>query len=215
MLINNMFINNYFSTPIWSEQKPEFLKSLTKASNKYIKDARTRDKKAIKINKDFGTSHHSTPLTQDNDFLDFRNYIGEKSWEFLDHHGYDMKQYQTMFSELWVQEFSKNGGGHHAAHIHWNQHVSGFYFLKSSEKTSFPVFHEPRTGARATKLKMKTGLKDMLNGEELIHFRPQPGTLLIFPGYLEHEFSMDHGIEPFRFIHWNIQALPKEMAKDV
>ena len=32
-------------------------------------------------------SHHSTPLTMDNDFLDFRNYIGQKSWEFLDHHG--------------------------------------------------------------------------------------------------------------------------------
>jgi hypothetical protein len=41
-----------------------------------------------------------------------------------------MQQYTTMFSELWVQEFAKNGGGHHSAHIHWNQHVSGFYFLK-------------------------------------------------------------------------------------
>ena len=63
-----------------------------------------------------------------------------------------MKQYQTMFSEMWVQEFSKKGGGHHSAHIHWNQHVSGFYFLKCSDKTSYPIFHEPRTGARATKL---------------------------------------------------------------
>ena len=27
--------------------------------------------------------------------------------------------------------------------------------------------------------------------------------------------SVDFGIEPFRFIHWNIQAVPKEMAKDV
>ena len=36
-----MFINNYFNTTIWSEQKPEFVKSLNKASNKYIKDART------------------------------------------------------------------------------------------------------------------------------------------------------------------------------
>ena len=27
--------------------------------------------------------------------------------------------------------------------------------------------------------------------------------------------SVDHGIEPFRFIHWNIQAVPKGMAKDV
>ena len=36
-----------------------------------------------------------------------------------------------------------------------------------------------------------------------------------WPIYLEHEFAVDHGKEPFRFIHWNIQAVPKEMAKDV
>jgi uncharacterized protein (TIGR02466 family) len=125
-----------------------------------------------------------------------------------------MEQYTTMFSEMWVQEFAKKGG-HHSAHVHWNQHVSGFYFLKCSDKTSYPIFHEPRTGARATKLKMKTNAKEILNGNELIHYRPQPGTLIIFPGYLEHEFSIDFGIEPFRFIHWNIQAVPKEMVKDV
>ena len=37
-----MFINSYFPTVIWSEEKPEFVKSLNKASNKYIKDAKTR-----------------------------------------------------------------------------------------------------------------------------------------------------------------------------
>ena len=45
-----MFINNYFSTPVWSEQKPEFVKSLNKASNKYIKEARSiRFKKKKKL----------------------------------------------------------------------------------------------------------------------------------------------------------------------
>ena len=210
-----MFINEYFKTPIWSEEKPEFINSLNKVSDKYIKEARKRDKKNIKVNKDFGTTHHSTALTKDNDFLDFRNYVGQKSWEFLDHHGYDMKLYIAMFSEMWVQEFSKRGGGHHSAHIHWNQHVSGFYFLKVNEKTSYPIFHDPRTGARCTKLKMKPELKGIFHGTELIHFRPKPGTLIIFPGYLEHEYAVDHGKSPFRFIHWNITALPKEMAKDI
>jgi len=211
-----MFINNYFNTTIWSEQKPEFVKSLTKASNKYIKEAKnfTEAKKHIKEFGDFGRSYHSTPLTNDNNFRDFRDYIGQKSWEYLDHQGFDMLQYKTLFSEMWVQEFAKKGGGNHSAHVHWNQHVSGFYFLKCSDKTSLPIFHEPRTGARSTKLKMKDQ-KGVLAGSELIHFKPKPGTLIIFPGYLEHEFSVDFGIEPFRFIHWNIQALPKEMAKDV
>jgi len=209
-----MQITEYFKTPIWIEDKPEFVKSLNKASNQYIKDAKKREKEFIKKHGDFGRSYHSTPLTMDNNFLDFRNYVGQKSWEFLDWQGFDMQQYTTMFSELWVQEFAKNGGGHHSAHIHWNQHVSGFYFLKCSDKTSYPIFHEPRTGARATKLKMKPG-NGVFHGTELVHFKPKPGTLIIFPGYLEHEYAVDFGVEPFRFIHWNIQAVPKEMAKDV
>jgi len=209
-----MIIEEYFQTPIWSEYKPEFVKSLNKASNQYIKDAKKREKDYIKEYGDFGRSYHSTALTHDNDFIDFRNYIGQKSWEFLDWQGFDMQQYTTMFSELWVQEFAKKGGGHHSAHIHWNQHVSGFYFLKCSDKTSFPIFHEPRTGARATKLKLKPS-NGVFHGTELVHFKPKPGTLIIFPGYLEHEYAVDHGVEPFRFIHWNIQAVPKEMAKDV
>ena len=209
-----MQITEYFKTPIWIEDKPEFVKSLNKASNQYIKDAKKREKDYIKKHGDFGRSYHSTPLTMDNNFLDFRNYIGQKSWEFLDWQGFDMQQYTTMFSELWVQEFAKKGGGHHSAHIHWNQHASGFYFLKCSDKTSYPIFHEPRTGARSTKLKMKPG-NGIFHGTELVHFKPKPGTLIIFPGYLEHEYAVDFGVEPFRFIHWNIQAVPKEMAKDV
>ena len=37
-----MFINNYFPTTIWTEEKPEFVKSLNKASNKYVQEARKR-----------------------------------------------------------------------------------------------------------------------------------------------------------------------------
>ena len=63
-----MFINSYFPTVIWSEENPEFVKSLNKASNKYIKEARNRNKAHIKKHGDFGRSYHSTPLTADNDF---------------------------------------------------------------------------------------------------------------------------------------------------
>ena len=62
---------------------------------------------------------------------------------------------------------------------------------------------------------MKPKVNDILAGTDLVHIKPTPGTLIIFPGYLEHEYAVDHGKEPFRFIHWNIQAIPKGMAKDV
>ena len=211
-----MIKKEFFKTPIWVENKPDFLTSLTKATNKYIKEAKQtkQSKEYIKNYGDFGNSYHSTPLTFDNDFLDFRNYISTKSIDFLDFQGFDLSSYALILGEMWVQEFSKKGGGHHSAHVHWNQHVSGFYFLKCSPKTSFPVFHEPRTGARATKLKLKSE-SNIDYADEKMHYRPTPGDLVIFPGYLEHEFVVDHGIDPFRFIHFNIQAVSKEIVKDV
>ena len=169
-----------------------------------------------KIKKDdFGWSYHSGPIFNDPKLKELHDWVGATSHNFLDSMGYDLSNHTLYYTESWVQEFSKKGGGHHSAHIHWNQHVSGFYFLKCSDKTSYPVFHEPKTGARCTKLKMKPDLKGVWAGHEQFHMRPKPGTLIIFPGFLEHEYAVDFGIEPFRFIHWNIQAVPKEMAKDV
>jgi len=40
-----------------------------------------------------------------------------------------------------------------------------------------------------------------------IHIKPKPGTLVFFPAYIPHEFTVDMGIEPFRFIHFNLQAV--------
>jgi len=42
-----------------------------------------------------------------------------------------------------------------------------------------------------------------------INYIPKPGTMIFFPSYLPHSYVVDHGKEPFRFIHWNIQAIPK------
>ena len=186
-------------------------------SNKHIKKAKaTKEaKEHIKKNGDFGRSYHTPSLVTDNNFLDFKKYVGQQSWEYLDQQGYDMNKYTLVFTEMWVQEFAKKGGGHHSAHIHWNQHVSGFYFLKCSDKTSYPVFHEPKTGARSTKLKMKPDINGVWAGHEQFHMKPEPGTLVIFPGYLEHEFAVDYGKEPFRFIHWNIQAVENSIIDNI
>ena len=94
-----MYINNYFVTPVWTEIKKDYLKSLNKASDPYIKAAKkTPEAKAhIKAHGDFGRSFHSTQLLSDTQFMDFRNYVGQKCWEFLDHSGFDMSKYQTFF----------------------------------------------------------------------------------------------------------------------
>jgi uncharacterized protein (TIGR02466 family) len=175
-------------------------------------EAKKRNKELIKKTNDFGFSYHSQSLIEDTKFRDFYGYLGQRALEFLDHQGFDISQYQLFYEQSWVQEFAKNGGGHHSAHIHSNTHVNAFYFLKCGPETSVPIFHDPRTGARCTKLKLKKP-DAITHGTDIVHFKVKPGVLLFFPGYMEHEFAVDHGKEPFRFIHFNIQAVPKEMAK--
>ena len=112
---------------------------------------------------------------------------------------------------MWVQEFSHRGGGCHDTHVHWNQHVTGFYFLKASERTSMPVLHDPRQGAMMTKLPQKDPSK-ITHANEAVHYKVKPGTMVIIPGYTPHQYPVDMGIDPFRFIHWNIQCVPKAIT---
>ena len=109
-----------FKTTLWSEEKPEFIVSLNKASDPYIKEAKKKNSDHIKKYGDFGISYHSEPLTLDTKFKDFHNYVGQKCWEFLDWQGFDMSLYQTFYGQSRVREFAKNGGGHSSAHVHYH-----------------------------------------------------------------------------------------------
>jgi len=202
-----------FTNNIYVEEDNSWLNFLNTVSDKYIEQVRDYNKKYFLNNKDFGLVHHSGLLMLDPDLLEFNKFICKKSYSILDEQGYDLKEYSLSIRELWVQEFSKEGGGFHSAHTHWNGHISGFYFLKCSDKTSFPIFHDPRPG----KLMIQLPEKDttlITDASEKIQFKPKPGTFIFFNSYLGHEFVVDHGIEPFRFIHFNIQAVSKQLINN-
>ena len=41
-----------------------------------------------------------------------------------------------------------------------------------------------------------------------VHYRVKPGRLIFFNSYMPHMYSVDNAYEPFRFIHFNVQAFP-------
>ena len=204
-----------FKCPIWFADAPEFVDKLDKASDSYIKDAKTNLKKDIdKRNKnlgnkgDMGHVFHSTSLVGDPSFKELQDYIGATSHNLLEEMGFTLKEHQVFITELWVQEFAKKGGGYHTLHTHWNGHISGFYFLKCSEKTSMPLFEDPRPGNIMNLLPEKDKTK-VTYASTQVHYKVQPGRIIFFPSYLPHQYIVDMGYEPFRFIHFNCQAIPK------
>ena len=212
---DQLYREDYFTCPIYFMDKPEWVKKLNKASDSYIK-------KAIKNNKehldertkkygdkgDHGMAHHSTSLINDPKFADLQNWILATAYNLLDEQGFELKGHQLFLTEMWVQEFSKLGGGHHTLHTHWNGHMSGFYFLKASDATSRPVFEDPRPGRQMILLPEKDKTKITLATSQ-INYTVKPGRLIFFNSFMPHLYSVDNGYEPFRFIHWNIQAIPK------
>ena len=211
----NLTRQDYFSSPIWFADEPKFVDNLNKASDKYIEEARKNmqpniDKrnKANKTKGDLTNVYHSTSLIGDPGFLELQNYIGATSHNLLVEMGFDMNSHQLFTTEMWVQEFAKNGGGHHTLHTHWNGHISGFYFLKASDKTSVPIFEDPRPGNVMNLLPEKDKTK-ITYATSQVHYKAQPGRMIFFPSYMPHQYTVDLGVEPFRFIHWNCQAIPK------
>ena len=210
-------LEEYFKCPIWWADEPKFVKKLNKSSDKYIKQAQKNLKQTIdKRNKKFGDKgdmghvFHSTSLIGDPKFKELQNYIGATAYNLLLEMGFDLSNYTIFVTEMWVQEFAKKGGGHHTLHTHWNGHMSGFYFLKASEKTSLPMFEDPRPGNVMNLLPEKDKSK-ITYASSQIHYEVKPGRLMFFPSYMPHQYVVDMGYEPFRFIHWNCQAIPNSV----
>ena len=206
-----------FESIVYRKELPEHVDNLIKITNDYIHKARKntrpeilkREKKYGVAIGDHGLSYHSHgKLYQDKRMADFETLIRVTAKNILGSQGFDVSGHELDYTEMWVQQFADQGGGHHETHVHWDNHISGFYFLKCSDRTSVPVFHDPRPGRMMLNLPLKDTSK-LCYAMERQSLKIFPGTLLMFNSYLPHEFKVDNGIDAFRFIHFNIKATPK------
>ena len=214
-----LYREDHFKCPIWHADEPSFVAKLNKASDPYIKQAKKNLKKNIDYrnkkygNKgDMGNVFHSTTLIGDPKFRQLQDYVGATAHNLLIEMGFDMTKFQLFITEMWVQEFAKKGAGNHSLHTHWNGHISGFYFLKGGDTTSRPIFEDPRSGNKMNLLPERDKTK-MTYASTQVAYSPTPGKIIFFPSYLPHLYSVDIGYKPFRFIHWNCQAIPKSVLK--
>jgi len=202
-------VEETFKCPIYLAEKPEWVDKLNKESDPIIERLRKKWKKKIKDPKDptkqMPNSLHSELLWQYPEFKDLANLILQQSWNILHWQGYDLTGKIPMLTELWVQEFPEEGG-FHDIHEHGNNHISGFYFLKCNEKTSHPVFWDPRPGKKMTDMMMREPSK-INYGSQQIHYKVKPGRFIFFNSYMPHAYVHHKGKEKFRFIHFNMQAI--------
>ena len=205
-----------FDTLIYQAEIPkylddkDFMSVCNEHTDKAIKNTQQkieeRQKKYNAAIKDHGMSYHSeSKLYEDDRFHNFELLVRNTAYNILTDQGFDLSNHTLDYTEMWIQKFAFEGGGHQDTHVHWDNHISGFYFVDCSERTSKPIFHDPRPARMMLNLPIKDHSKLCPAMERQI-IKVKPGTLLMFNSWLPHQFSVDDGIDPFRFIHFNIQA---------
>ncbi len=197
-----------FVCPIYRGNDTQWL-TLDKHVDPIIEDLKKTNHEKLKkgeIDK-LPNSYHSYNLWQNDIFRPFVEYVMQQMWNILSWQGYDLNGKKPLLQECWVQEFPEEGG-FHDIHIHANNHMSGFYFLQCSQKTSRPSFHDPRPGKVMTDLLPVDGKKVTLSSNH-VHYPVKPGDFIFFNSYMPHAYShyTAKDKEKFRFIHFNMQAV--------
>ena len=198
-----------FTCPIYRGMNTDFL-YLDKASDPIIEDLKKdfKEKLRKKEIEQLPNSYHSHNLWQNKEFQPFVHYVMQQMWNILSWQGYDLKGKKPLLQECWVQEFPEEGG-FHDIHIHSNNHMSGFYFLKCNNKTSKPSFHDPRAGKVMTDLRQSDS-KQITHASSIVNYPVKPGQFIFFNSYMPHAYShykSEGQNEKFRFIHFNMMAV--------
>ena len=168
--MSNLKTVSLFDTFVYQAEIPKYLdnKDFMDACNEHTDKAIADAKQIIddrykKLNaqiKDHGMSYHSGPeLYKDERFAELALLVKNTSKNILEDQGFDLSNYTLDYTEMWIQKFAYEGGGHQDTHVHWDNHVSGFYFVECSDKTSRPIFHDPRPARMMLNLPIKNHSK--------------------------------------------------------
>jgi len=201
---------HYFTTPIYTLVKTEFLEPIRNISARYLEQS----KSCTKVDKPMTTMTNNFSLEPE--AAEFAQYVSQTAWNILNAQGYDMEKLVTYFTEMWTQEHNFSSSMDTHVHGHGVQ-ISAFYFLDVPENACKLIIHDPRPAKVIINLPEKNGA-NATSASQMIVFTPQAGTLFLAPAYLPHQFTRNMNPDhPVRFVHMNLSVTmaPPQQEPDV
>jgi hypothetical protein len=189
----------YFSTPVYSIMKPEYLEIAKTISNAQLSTVR----KSTKMNEVYPVIQ--ADLFSEDKLLPLYEYTLNTAWNILSDQGYNMNGLSTHFTESWAQEHHKYSSMEY--HHHNDCQLVAFYFLECPKDPPKMVIHDPR----AMKAMIPLYEQDTTNitvATSMINFTPSEGQLVFANSWLPHSFTRNTSTKPFKFIHMNIATRP-------
>lgn len=195
---------HYFQTPIYREEKPEWVNQTLTVLEKHYQETKNRK---LEVN-DHSPVTQTQHIGQDAELTFLANYFGSTAVQLLEQQGYQLDQYDFYVSGMWGQEFEKFGIND--LHVHPNTQMCGVYFLNTPHGGSYPIFSDPRPGKSMNEFFM-IDYENVYLGTPKIHFNNVlPGTFLFFNAWVPHQITANFSDEPTRFIHFLLSVKQRE-----
>ena len=186
---------HYFTSPIYSFDKPEFLDAAKEVSEEKFKIIKETEK-PNQIYPLLNTKNiHDDPRIEN-----LASYVVTMAHHILDSQGYDMNQYRVDIYDFWCQEHYQTSG--HERHVH-NAVISGFYFINCPENSCRLLIHEPRQAKEYSQL-IEKNPEIATYASNSINFVPKEGQIIFTNSWLSHSFTRNESDKPFRMIHFDL-----------
>ena len=193
--------HNFFPSPVYIVDAPEFLPAVQVVANEYLKEIQElkKDPDPLYPVQTNGFSHE--PL-----LAGFTQYIAQTAWTILRDQGFDMSNKGTHFREMWAQEHNQYQGHDEHIHTHGDQ-ISGFYFIDAPEGASTVAIHDPRAG------KLQINLEEadkavVTDASPSALFIPKSGQMFFINSWLPHSITRNPSTSSTRLVHFNLTVGP-------
>lgn len=191
----------HFPCPLYWVEKPEFLESIKEVAEDFLSKVKKDRPEADKI----FPVYMSEGITNDPRVHDLMMYILNTSWNILREQGHDMKNFNTVMQEMWVQEHLLRSSNEEHVHGYGSQ-ITGFYVLEAPENSSMIAIHDPRAAKKQINLPPED--HEVLSmASSTVYFKPTPGKLYLHNSWLPHEITRNFSEQPVKFIHFNVGVM--------
>jgi hypothetical protein len=190
---------NYFATPIYFIEKPDFVSTVLPVFDEYVKNSL----EVSPVNELY-PSVMTGNMVFDPRLQEFTQYLVGTAWNIMKAQGYDMDNKITYFHSMWGQQYYKYGNMEQHIHNDGVQ-IVGFYFLECPEKCPRMIVHDPRERKQQNALSEADHSK-VTDATSAIVFDGKPGSLFFTNSWLPHSFTRNGSDNPFKFIHFNISV---------
>jgi uncharacterized protein (TIGR02466 family) len=192
---------DWFPTPIWHFIFDDY-QQLNDTLLQEIKAEQERDRTGEKWSNILGW-HSVSDLHQRESFREFTNIISENVLEVATCLHWDLQKFSLELKSCWAIVNGKLASN--SVHNHPNSILSGVYYLQAPENSGVISFSDPRSAAQMLVPPMTEFSPWTL---PKISYKPQAGTMLLFPSWLLHSVEMNMSKELRISLSFNIGMSP-------